>query len=529
MLFQTKEKSFSFGATLISIFIILIVTTAGLIGYVSFLNGQKAAKNLANQIEDSIQARVEHDLNTFLAKPHALNQINAAAIRSGLVSPRDLVGLRTRFFHQIQAFDSVMTCAFGSEVGEFASAGRRSEGGFDSAIADKRLDNDYRVYLLDDQGEPTEVDTVVQDYYPQQRSWYQAGIHANGPTWSPIYVWASQSNMGLSAVLPVYDKAGKLLGVQLSALSLGYIGQFLQNIRLANTGQIFIIERSGLLVASSLAEPLLQENRSESEVGLERVSATNSTNPLIRETANYLNEQFTNLDQISNQQRLEMAVEGQKYFLSVAPFVDEYGLDWLVIIAIPEADLMGTAEANTRTTILVGLIILAGTLILGIKITQRITHPILQLNQATQEMSRGKWEKIETNTRLKEVRQLTNSFNQMARQLSETFETLEQRVRERTNELAGVNKQLQLEIAEHKKTEIDRERLIIELQKALENVKMLSGLLPMCANCKKIRDDDGNWHDVVAYVRDHSEAEFSHGICPDCMTKLYPEFYGDKG
>lgn len=528
-MFQTKEKSFSFGATLIPIFVILVVVTAGPIGYISFRNGQQAVKNLANQMQDSIQDRVEHDLNNFLARPHALNQINAAAIRSGLVGPRDLTGLRTRFFHQIQALDSVMTCAFGSEVGEFASAGRRSEGGFDSAIADKSLDNDYRVYLLDEQGEPTEVVTVVQDYYPQQRSWYQAAIKANGPTWSPIYVWASQSNIGISAVLPVYDKAGKLLGVQLSALSLGYIGQFLQNIRSVHTGQIFIIERSGLLVASSLAEPLLQKSGSESEVGLERVSAAASTNPLIRETANYLKEQFTNFDRISNKQRMEIEIKGQRYFLSVDPFVDKYDLDWLVIIIIPEPDLMGPVEANTRATILIGLIILAGTLLLGIGITQRITRQILQLNQAAQEMSRGKWEKIENNARIKEVRQLTSSFNHMARQLSETFETLEQRVRERTDELAGVNKQLQLEIAEHKKTETDRERLIIELQKALENVKMLSGLLPMCANCKKIRDDEGNWHDVVAYVRDHSEAEFSHGICPECMTKLYPEFFGDKG
>jgi tetratricopeptide (TPR) repeat protein len=72
----------------------------------------------------------------------------------------------------------------------------------------------------------------------------------------------------------------------------------------------------------------------------------------------------------------------------------------------------------------------------------------------------------------------------------------------------------------------------VELQAALEQVKQLSGLLPICANCKKIRDDKGYWQDVAVYVRDHSEAEFSHGICPDCMAKLYPEFVNlreDKG
>jgi tetratricopeptide (TPR) repeat protein len=62
----------------------------------------------------------------------------------------------------------------------------------------------------------------------------------------------------------------------------------------------------------------------------------------------------------------------------------------------------------------------------------------------------------------------------------------------------------------------------VELQAALEQVKQLSGLLPICANCKKIRDDAGYWQDVAVYIRDHSEAQFSHGICPECMEKLYP-------
>ena len=63
----------------------------------------------------------------------------------------------------------------------------------------------------------------------------------------------------------------------------------------------------------------------------------------------------------------------------------------------------------------------------------------------------------------------------------------------------------------------------IELQAALDKIKQLSGLLPICANCKKIRDDKGYWHDVAIFIRNHSEADFSHGICPDCVGELYPE------
>lgn len=67
-----------------------------------------------------------------------------------------------------------------------------------------------------------------------------------------------------------------------------------------------------------------------------------------------------------------------------------------------------------------------------------------------------------------------------------------------------------------------------ELQSALDNIKTLKGLIPICANCKKIRDDDGFWHQVEVYIHEHSEASFSHGICPDCAKALYPEFSPKK-
>ncbi len=70
----------------------------------------------------------------------------------------------------------------------------------------------------------------------------------------------------------------------------------------------------------------------------------------------------------------------------------------------------------------------------------------------------------------------------------------------------------------------EREKLIGELQEALSRVKLLSGLLPICSHCKKIRDDAGYWQQIELYIRDHSEAEFSHGLCPDCADKYYSEY-----
>lgn len=81
------------------------------------------------------------------------------------------------------------------------------------------------------------------------------------------------------------------------------------------------------------------------------------------------------------------------------------------------------------------------------------------------------------------------------------------------------------DITARKEWEAERETLIAELQHALSQVKMLSGLLPICASCKKIRDSQGTWNEIETYMRQHSQVNFSHGMCPDCLRTLYPEYY----
>ena len=103
-----------------------------------------------------------------------------------------------------------------------------------------------------------------------------------------------------------------------------------------------------------------------------------------------------------------------------------------------------------------------------------------------------------------EVLQLASALTEKRRLHEEAkgqLERLERLVRERTSALEKTN---------------------AELTEALGSVQTLSGLIPICAGCKKIRDDAGFWHQVETYVHDHTEAEFSHGLCPDCIPKYFP-------
>jgi DNA-binding NtrC family response regulator len=100
---------------------------------------------------------------------------------------------------------------------------------------------------------------------------------------------------------------------------------------------------------------------------------------------------------------------------------------------------------------------------------------------------------------------------------------LEKLVQDRTSDLNATNQRLETEIAARKKSQIERETLIRTLEEALANVNTLRGLIPICAGCKRIRDDKGFWNQVEIYVSEHSEARFSHGLCPQCARTYYPD------
>jgi len=113
-------------------------------------------------------------------------------------------------------------------------------------------------------------------------------------------------------------------------------------------------------------------------------------------------------------------------------------------------------------------------------------------------------------------------------ELKKNKDFLEEQVAERTAELKCANDQLQEEINDRKQTALEREQLIVELNQALAHIKTLSGLLPICSYCKKIRDDKGYWNQIESYISEHSDTVFSHSICPDCAHKLYPDFINRK-
>lgn len=119
---------------------------------------------------------------------------------------------------------------------------------------------------------------------------------------------------------------------------------------------------------------------------------------------------------------------------------------------------------------------------------------------------------------------LSNQVVKTEKELNEHKDQLEQLVEKRTLDLKASNEQLQQEIVTRKQIEEEKETLIKELQKSLDEIKTLRGILPLCSFCKKIRDDKGYWEQVDVYISKYSEADISHSLCPECMKNHYPEY-----
>ncbi len=170
------------------------------------------------------------------------------------------------------------------------------------------------------------------------------------------------------------------------------------------------------------------------------MKATASRNQLIRLASQYLVDHFK-LEDIQKSQKLNLSVDGQNYFVQVLP-VTKQNLNWLTVIIIPESDFMEQINQNARLTILFSGLTLIVATIIGVLTARWITIPILKLSGYSQALALGEWQNPEIKNNLLETQNITEistlatSFNSMAGQLQESFETLENRVEERTAELA---------------------------------------------------------------------------------------------
>ncbi len=438
---------------LIAPFVVLVTLAVALTGYLSFLNGQLAVNEVADRLRGELMARIEEHLLTFLAIPHQINQLNANAMRQGLLDPGDSDALEGHFLEQVQAFDSVTSIYFGNTAGGLVNAGREgAAGSLYVIVTDGFVSGPFKKYATDELGRRTGLLTTVPNFDARTRPWYTGAVAKGGATWSEPYILFTGQDMALAASRPVYDEQGNLLGVVSVDLFLSHLGSFMQSMEIGRTGQAFIIDQAGLLVASSIAEkPFTEPTEGQPR---QRLNAGESVSPLIRDTAQALLTRFVRYDRIARAQQLEFKSNGRSFLVQVSPIQNMYGLNWLIVVVVPEADFMAHIRANNRVTIALILVALAVAILIGILTAQRVTLPIIRLNTSAQLLALGCWtQPIDEDGGFYEIGELTRSFNQMAEQLQHmltdlTAEIVERRQTEQALRASEERLELTLQSAE---------------------------------------------------------------------------------
>ncbi len=403
-------------------FVIQIFAAVGLTGYLSFKNGQKAVDDLAAQLRDEITNRIEQRLNSYLEIPHLINQINADDVAIGKLNLENERLLELHLWKQIQLFDAASYIYFGSPEEVFVGSERAGNGSFNVAYWSKESpEGKFYTYTTNEKGDRLELLSAVTGYNLLKRPWYNAAKKARKSTWGSIYVWsAPYPNIALPAVKPIYDSNNQLQGVFAVDISLLDISKFLKTLKIGRTGKTFIMERDGLLVATSTeTSPFIKI-----EDELKRLPANQSGN-LTGATAKFLQENFGNFENINKSQQLTFEFENNRQMVQVTPYQDEYGLDWLIVVAVPEADFMERINANTRTTIKLCVAALIVATFIGIITSRWIVQAILILNAAAKQLADGQWNQTVEMKREDEIGELARSFNSMAKQLQESFVALE--------------------------------------------------------------------------------------------------------
>jgi PAS domain S-box-containing protein len=447
-----RDRQLSLKVLLIVPFVLQVIAVMAIGGWLSIQNGREATKELAPQIGLEVTNTIETHVRGYFDTPLEILQAHGAAAKSGHIDFENLNRFDMLFWQQMQQVKSLYFFYAANPQGAFIGVERQKDNKLTlhktaSPLVSSGANPLLReIYALDNFGKILNK-ISVDTFDPRDRPWYKGAIKAKQAVWSPIYPFVARPILGITASLPIYGKSGNLQGVLAIDLPLSQIGDFLKQLKISKTGQAFILESSGDLVATSTTEtPYIGTNQAQ-----QRLNAANSQNPLLRLAFQNLKQRYQNLENIPNQQQIQIEWEGATQYVQITRLQNPQGLQWLLIVAVSELDYRDRIDINTRNTVILCIAALVLASITGFYTSKWIARPIEKLIEASHilanlsasvEIANGQSYHSIEKANVRELSILAESFNQMAHQLQTSFmilaqskDELEHRVERRTNAL----------------------------------------------------------------------------------------------
>jgi phosphoserine phosphatase RsbU/P len=494
-------------------FVLQIIGLAALVGYLSYQNGQKSVNDLVQALQVEVQSRIRDRLDNYFAIPPQLNQINADAHELERLDLSDFKTTGQYFWRQLHVFD-VSFINYANLKGEYVGTGDFGDGKIRIEEIPLNTKGKSYQYSTDTRGNRTRR-LSVQDYDPYDEAWFTNTLQSKKPSWSKIYSWDGYPQiLSISANQPVYDSGKKLIGVLGVDLKLSTISDFLSQLKIGQSGKAFILERSGLLVASSVKDPPFLMIKGKAQ----RLPALESRDSDIRLTTALLQSRLGDFKTLQGDHRLALEIAGQKKYVQIGAWRDKLGLDWLVVMVVPESDFMAQIHANTQRTALFSVLALLIAVVLGILTARWISNPILRLSRASQSLAQAAQQRFIGSTifqpaatsSIQELETLSQSFYQMGSQLQDSFAELEAANRELEQRVA--QRTLDLQQANSKITELNKQLQTDNLRMGAEldvTRRLQQMILPKASEFEHLSDLDiacfmesaqevgGDYYDVI--------------------------------
>ena len=434
-----RENNLSLRQILIASLISQVLVAVGLTGYFSWKNGRKTVESLALRLSREVTSHTQKHVANYLNTPTTFLKLNRVFADSQLLNINDLENLQDIFWQQTKINPEIDTLYFGSATGDFIEIEMKNPPKV--SIRNEDTAPYWKTYRLDEEGKAATL-LSKRKYDPRLRPWYQAAIKHKDLIWSPIYLFADPPVLGITPAIPLKDSASdKIKGVMAIDLTLEDISQFLNSLKISDSGRAFIIEKSGKMVATSTNNSLIRRG----VLGDERLHYSDSLDPLIKATAAFIEKKLNYVQNTESTQQLIFKFEqdkptntaSQRHFVQVTSLEGYPGLDWLMVTVIPESDFMSYIRTNTYMTLFLSSLALVSAIFLGAIANRLVVNSVTRISDVAKAVSNGQILAIEQQPKIKELAIVTESINSMALQLqasAHNIENLESKWEERVNE-----------------------------------------------------------------------------------------------
>ena len=454
-----RGRSWSLRMVLVTSLLLLSIVPAATVGWFLYRSNLQTVHTLSEKIVEDVAQRVKSDTEEHLSQAHVVlnGLIHEQPGDSAILRARQLIQKPELFeqtaFAMTRMTPDVPGMSLGTYQGEFLGVETVSQDVNSLMRVGVRKQNDAgrRYFSANYPGDRSlSLPTEPNNFEPRSRPWYQGAMEHKGRAFTSVYPSAAQKQLLITLAQPVYGIDGGALGVFAIDLQLKHLNDMLQAMRISAHGTAFVVDEQGFLVASSSGDPLFTNTGGL----LQRRKPAESRNTIIRNAYQEAAPSFGKTLESSVQRESflrRVAMGDDTLMVVLKPFGESQGLRWSLVVSAPESDFSADARAALQKTLAVTALTLLLGALLAIVLAYRLSRRFRSLSAAAAQLAHAEVPPVQQNTRITEVRQLSQVLHDSAKELQRhraaieahtlalqgANDTLEARVASRTAELAA--------------------------------------------------------------------------------------------